>query len=433
MEKGRGSSERHRNTSHNVPLLRSVTVKGQGSPQPYGDLGKELLMSTVTRYFQAAIAAMILSSFSVAGDSPEIATTLSRAGESPSREGHVERELRGLELRRPYERDKVPVVFIHGLWGSPRNWDRMVEHLEADPTLRTRYQFWTFRYASGDSIPYSAYLLRQALRQARRDYDPDGTDASFDRMVVVGHSLGGILAKMMVQNSGSRLWQTVCARPIDLIEGPREECQLFQQAFFYKPVPEVRRVIFIATPHRGSPLASGRLGELGTQLCRRPNHLRQAREMLLAHNEPALFTHGFQSELPTSAGELAPGHRLLLGLIDLAIDSSVGAHSIIADFRDPPAPDGTDGIVPYSSSHLDGVVSELLVRGLHICLDHPAVIEEIRRILMEHAVNESSLVTDHHLSRDGMSATPPGPQYRVRRTADSLMGNLSSSLVEVQP
>ena len=93
------------------------------------------------------------------------------------------------------------------------------------------------------------------------------------------------------------------------------------------------------------------------------------------------------AHLATSAGELAPGHPLLLRLCDLGIDSSVRSHSVIADLRDPPRPDGTDGIVPYSSSHLDGVASELLVHGLHICVNHPAVIEEVRRILMEHATS----------------------------------------------
>ena len=298
-------------------------------------------------------------------------------------------------MRRPYERGKVPIVLIHGLWGQPHLWDGMVENLDADAALRRRYQFWTFRYASGDSIPYSAHLLRQSLRRARRAFDPDGTDAAFDRMVVVGHSLGGILAKMMVQSSESRLWQTICARPIDQVGGPAEDWRLLRQAFCYKPVHEVRRVVFIATPHRGSPLASGRLRELGTQLCWRPSRFRQAREMLLASNESDMFTPGFRGELPTSAGELAPEHPLLMGLCDLGIDPSVRSHSIIADLRDPPGPGATDGIVPYWSSHLEGVASESLIHGLHSCLHDPAVIREVRRILQEHAGIDPKSRTDH--------------------------------------
>jgi pimeloyl-ACP methyl ester carboxylesterase len=342
-------------------------------------------MITVTRCSWAAGVALFLTSLSAAGDSPAVAINSDRPSAALRRDELPEHDRCRLETRRHYERGKVPVVFIHGLWGSPRNWDRMIEGLEADPALRRRFQFWTLAYASGDSIPYSAHLLRQSLRQARRAFDPDGSDAAFDRMVLVGHSLGGILAKMMVQCGGPRLWQTVCARPIDQVIEPTEEWRPLRQAFFYKPVPEVRRVIFIATPHRGSPLASGRLRELGTRLCWQPNPFRQAQEVLLSHNEPDMFAPGFRGDLATSVGELAPGHPLLLRLGELGIDPSVRSHSVIADLRDPPKPDGTDGIVPYSSAHTDGVASELLVHGLHICMNHPAVIAEVRRILTEHA------------------------------------------------
>jgi hypothetical protein len=261
----------------------------------------------------------------------------------------------------------------------------MIEDLKNDPAVRARYQFWTFRYQSGDSIPFSAHLLRQSLRRARRVFDPNGMDPAFDRMVVVGHSLGGILAKMMVQRSGSRLWQTVWEQPVDNIPGPQEDCQLLRQAFWYEPVPEVRRVVFVATPHRGSPLASGSLRRIGTRLCDQPSRFLRAFQNVLEKNEAKLLTPGFRGELPTSVNELVPRNALLTALCDLGIDPSVRSHSIIADLRNPPAPGATDGIVPYWSSHLDGVASESLVHGLHICLNHPPVIREVRRILMEHA------------------------------------------------
>jgi pimeloyl-ACP methyl ester carboxylesterase len=352
-------------------------------------------MITVPRCFRAAIASMILTTLSLAGDTPGITTSSDRVAADPpchDRPGH---DPGGLETRRPYERGKVPVVLVHGLWGNSRLWDPMVEDLEADPAIRSRYQFWTFRYASGDSIPYSAHLLRQSLRRARQDFDPNGTDAAFDRMVVVGHSLGGLLAKMMVQGSGSRLWRTICAQPIDQAAGPTEARRLLRQAIFYDPVPEVRRVVFIATPHRGSPLARGRLLGLGTRLCCRTSPFSQAREALLASNDPSLFAPGFRSEHPTSAGELTSEHPLLMALFDLRIDPSIRSHSIIMDLRDPPGPYGTDGIVPYTSSHLEDVDSERLVHGLHICLESPGVIREVRRILGEHAGIDPTSRTDH--------------------------------------
>jgi pimeloyl-ACP methyl ester carboxylesterase len=390
-------------------------------------------MITVTRSSWAAGVVLIVTSLGAAGESPEVAINPDRTTALLPRDERPGHDAGRLETRRPYERGKVPVVLIHGLWGSPRNWDRMIEDLEAAPVIRARFQFWTLRYASGDSIPYSAHLLRQSLQRARRVLDPDGTDAAFDRMVLVGHSLGGILAKMMVQRGGLQLWQTVCTRPIEPLIGPTEECRLEQQVFFYKPVPEVRRVIFIATPHRGSPLASGRLRELGAQLCWWPNRFRQAHEVLLSQNEPDVFARGFHRQLATSADELDPEHPLLLRLCDLGIDSSVRSHSIIADLRDPPSPDGTDGIVPYSSSHLDGVASELLVHGLHICLNHSAVIEEVRRILMEHIGNEAALPIDDELSRRPGSTTPTDPEGTGRGTAQSLTGDSRGPLTEARP
>jgi pimeloyl-ACP methyl ester carboxylesterase len=358
--------------------------------------------------------AMILASPGVAGDAPGISTSSDRAVAAPPFEARPRRQPAGLGMRAPYQPGKVPVVLIHGLWGSSHHWDPMIEALEEDPALRGRYQFWTFSYASGDSIPFSAHLLRQSLERARRDLDPDGTDPAFGRMVVVGHSLGGILAKMMVQSSGGeRLWQTVCARPIDQLDGPPEDRRLLQRAFSFEPVPGVRRVVFITTPHRGSPLAGGPLRGLGTRLCGRSSRLLGALQNVLADNEPGLFAPGLLEEPPTSAGELSPGHPFLTGLCNLTIDSSVRAHSILADLRDPPGPGTTDGVVPFWSAHLEGTKSELVVHGLHNCLDHPAVIREIRRILGEHAgIDLEVRVDPRDLGPTHPAAKPPATKTK---------------------
>ena len=336
-------------------------------------------MSTVPHYFQSAVAAMIVTSASVAGELHGTAKSLDRTGATTPSKVCPGQEQDGLDLRRPYERGEIPVVMIHGLWGKPRLWGQMVAELDADPALRRRYQFWTFRYASGDAIPYSAHQLRQSLRRARRTFDPEGTDAAFDRMVVVGHSLGGILAKMMVQESGSRLWQTVCGRPIDQLAGPAEDRRLLEQAFSYNPVPEVRRVIFITTPHRGSPLATRPVRGIATQLV-----TGQA-----ASSGPSRSCRRTTSSTCSLAGSSRKTRRVRTSSFPgtrccwlCAIARSIRQSAAIRSSRNfvtrlaraPPT-----GIVPYWSSHLEGVDSELLVHGLHTCLNHPAVIREVRR------------------------------------------------------
>ena len=195
----------------------------------------------------------------------------------------------GLSLLRPYQRGKTPVVFVHGLWANPWSWSRMIESLEADSALRDRYQFWTFGYSTGDPLPYSAALLRRDLDEVRRKFDPDGTNAAFDRMVLVGHSMGGLLTKMMVQDSGTRLWRLISDRPVDELAGEPEDRELFRRALIFKPRPEVRRVVFIATPHRGSRVDRGGLERLGSRLIRLPDPLRASYERLVGPQWPGLL------------------------------------------------------------------------------------------------------------------------------------------------
>src|SRR5262245_44166103 len=135
----------------------------------------------------------------------------------------------GLTMRRPFVRGKVPVVFIHGLWATPRSWEPMIQALEADRTLSDAYQFWTFGYSTGDPIPYSASLLRQKLEDARRQVDPGKTDPSMNRIVLIGHSMGGLLAKMMVVESGPPLWNEVSDRPFDELLGEPDDRDIFAQ------------------------------------------------------------------------------------------------------------------------------------------------------------------------------------------------------------
>jgi len=328
-------------------------------------------------------------------------------------------EAAGLSSVRPHVRGKIPVVLIHGLGSKPRSWARMIEDLEADPTLRANYQFWTFGYPTGEPILYSASVLRRALLQARAQYDLDGSDPAFDRMVLIGHSLGGLLAKLMAQDSRSRLWETISTQPPDRLDGPAEARECLRQAFLFRPLPGARRLIFIATPHRGSHLDRGAFRALGARLIRHGDPVQRAYASLLASNRPDFFVDTFREGLPTSVDQLTWDHPLLLALRDVGIDPAAQYHSIIADRRDPPRAGGTDGVVPYASAHLDGAASELLIHGGHLCQDHPLVIRECRRILTEHLVR---IVTRPDGGQAGAPDADPGrrPAHRTEAARDPL-------------
>jgi pimeloyl-ACP methyl ester carboxylesterase len=288
----------------------------------------------------------------------------------------------GLSQRRPYARGKVPVVFIHGMWATPLSWEKMIAALEADPALNANYQFWTFGYSTGDPIPYSAWLLRHSLEEARLQFDRDRSDPAFDRMILVGHSMGGLVAKMLIVDSGDRLWCQVSDRPADQLLGDPDDRKLLSQSLLTKPLPEVRRAIFIATPHRGSRLDQGWLQSLGARLVRGTEPFRSAYQRIIARNDPGFFKPDFRSGLPTSIEELQWEAPFLKSLGALQVSPEVTFHSIIAVRSGVSQVEQTDGLVSYASAHLEGASSEALVRAGHFCQGHPEVIREVRRVLL---------------------------------------------------
>jgi pimeloyl-ACP methyl ester carboxylesterase len=331
--------------------------------------------------FALVACCLILSAIPHAGPAQEAVPA------SPSALMHelLPYEPTGLSLLRPYARGKIPVVLIHGLWSNPWSWHRMIAALEADPAIRDRFQFWTFGYSTGDPIPYSAHLMRRNLDEVRRKFDPDRSDQAFDRMVVVGHSMGGLMTKMMAVDPAERLWSVVSDRPPGELKGEKDDVEMFRGAILFGPRPEVRRVVFIATPHRGSRFDRGSIQQLGTRLVRVPDPLRATHHRLVAGNPPTFFREHFRRSLPTSIDELEWGSPLVTGLFAVPVAPAITAHSIIA-VRPGLRPSAqTDGLVSLDSAHIDGVASEKVVAAGHLCQDNPDVIAEVRRILAEHA------------------------------------------------
>ena len=256
-------------------------------------------------------------------------------------------EQTGLSLLHPYARGKVPVVFVHGLWANPSSWHRMIEALESDPAIKGGFQFWTFGYSTGDPIPFSSYLFRRNLDEVRQKLDPGNADPALGRMVLVGHSMGGLLAKMIAVDSGDRLWRVVSDRPIDEMVGEAEDLKLLRNGLIFGAHRGVRRVVYIATPHRGSRFDEGPIQRLGTRLIRLPDPLRAAHDRLVAKNPPNFFREFFRKGLPTSIDELEWGSPILMGLADLPHPPALKVHSIIAVRPDSPPGHRTDGLVSY--------------------------------------------------------------------------------------
>ena len=195
----------------------------------------------------------------------------------------------GLYLLRPYQPNKIPVVLVHGLFSSPRAFLQNMNELENDPDIARRYQFWVFLYPTGQPIPTSAAQLRASLNRVRDALDPNFSDHAMDRMVLIGHSMGGILAKMMTQNTGLVLWDAAFRRPPQQLLATPEVRKVLNEALIFHPMPFVKRVVFIATPHRGSPIADQWFGRTVASFIHWTNEQAEVSKQLVKMNGPDLI------------------------------------------------------------------------------------------------------------------------------------------------
>src|SRR5262249_34195302 len=168
----------------------------------------------------------------------------------------------GLFLLEPFRADRIPVVLIHGTASSAARWAELVNELRGDPQIRDRYQLWLFAYDTGYPIGYSAGRLRRALERTLHEVDPAGTSPDLRRMVVIGHSQGGLLAKLTAVDSGDRFLRNVPTLPLESLALDEHVREIVRESLFFPPEPFVKRVIFMATPHHGSYLAGPRLAQI---------------------------------------------------------------------------------------------------------------------------------------------------------------------------
>jgi len=275
------------------------------------------------------------------------------------------------------------VVFVHGTASSPARWAEMTNDLLGDPAIASRFQFWYFVYNSGNPILASAANLREALKAAIRDVDPAGQDPALHQMVVIGHSQGGLLTKLLVVDPDTKFWDAVATVAFDKVKLSDETKALITRAMFFESLPFVTRVIFIATPHRGSFLAENWLGMIARKLVTAPATLAKSIAELGSLREQAVLRGSFR--FPTSIDNMDGSSPALITLESLPIRDGVKAHSIIPENTNPFV-DSDDGVVKYASAHIEGVESELvIVPAGHSVQSSPRAIEEVRRILYEQA------------------------------------------------
>ena len=303
------------------------------------------------------------------------------------RPGNYDDSIRLYSLE-PFRKDKTPLVIVHGLASTAEGWLPFINNLRANPLVREKYQVIAFNYPTGNAIARNAKDLREALETYRSTYDPDRSNPRMRDMVILGHSMGGVMSNIQIRDSGRQLEDLVFTRPISELGLSSSTEEQARELIMFDSNPDIDRAILIAAPLRGSAFASNRIGQIGASLIRLPFDIVESlvREVKLQdairkEMRPAMRMSS------NSVNSLRPDNPFLAAYLNLPVRRGVPIHTIIAQ-TDPTVAkeEGTDGIVAYKSAYLDGVASEKIMLNA----DHRSVlrdsqcVEEVWRILKLH-------------------------------------------------
>ncbi len=89
----------------------------------------------------------------------------------------------GVYFLEPYDPQRIPVLFVHGIGGSPQDFRHLIEGLDHE-----RYQPWVYQYPSGIRLPRAAHLLARLVGSLQRELETE-------RIFVTAHSMGGLVAR----------------------------------------------------------------------------------------------------------------------------------------------------------------------------------------------------------------------------------------------
>ncbi len=335
------------------------------------------------------------------------------------------RDITGLSSIEAYNPGRIPVILTHGLMSSAGTFDNLVNRLQADPVIRNNFQFWYYSYPTGVSWTITAAEYRKALRDVRNAVDPQHRNKNWDNMVVVGHSMGGLITHysqceqpwLMLKDNPALPRHKELYLHARYVDEPIPEPALekLRDDYFFRPV-KAGLVVYMATPHKGAPMARYRIVESLMKLVRLPeaivdeviNVATLQEDMLLLN--PEEITSWF-----TSVAQLSPLSYSIRGLQNLKV-RDVPTHSIIGNRGDDckPLHKTSDGVVPYWSSHI-AWGTETVVPESHSVQVAPETAEDLARVLKE------------HLARHPREHRPVGgPARGVRRGCGRRGGGASS-------
>lgn len=298
------------------------------------------------------------------------------------REGGIERP--HIYLMQQFDPKRRILLMVHGLASSPEAWVNLANEVTGDAKLREHYQIWQVYYPTNLPIPWNHHEIRGVVAATLDALDPQRVSNARNDIVVVGHSMGGVIARLMVSQPGDQLssWLERSLPARSMQSRLRDRLQPYVR---FEPFPGVRRAVFMAAPHQGTPAATGRLARFVSRLIRTPLGVQRDIIERVGSPEEALALSGGGGLLPTSIDSLRDSDAFVQAAADIPIDPAIPYHSIIgAENLEVRLTDATDGVVPYRSAHVEGALSELIVRSDHHVQERLESMLELRRILRLH-------------------------------------------------
>lgn len=294
----------------------------------------------------------------------------------------------GLYMVQPYEPGKIPVLLVHGLWSSPMTWMEMFNDLRSSPDIRRHYQFWFYLYPTAQPFWISAAQMRRDLAEMRQVVDPEHREPALDQMVVVGHSMGGLISRLQTLDSGQEYWKLASRIPLEQLKTDAKVRAQLADTFYFRPNPSIRRVVTIATPHQGTTFSNETTQYLLGKLIHLPATIANTQQQLFRDNADMLFPKSLL-KIENSIDSLTPDSPILPLMAASPRPPWVKYNNIVGEIAPAwwlkPLGEHTDGVVSLESARSPDAEPAVIVPSAHMTVHcHPAAVLEVRRILHEH-------------------------------------------------
>lgn len=289
-----------------------------------------------------------------------------------------------LYMLEPYNPNKKVIILVHGLASSPEAWVRLTNDMMGDPVLREHYQVWQVFYSTNMPIIESRFQIYALLNQAFQQVAPQA--AAKDNAVLIGHSMGGIIARLLVSNAD--ITQDTLALMNARQLNKYQNLPIVRQRMVIKAIPNIDRAIFLASPHRGTDFADRWFTKAARKIIKLPGAFLTAIGDALLDADPSLkelWQHIDHSLIQNGPSDLSHQSKFIGLTENIMPRPNLAFHSIIGNntgSNDPLIMN--DDVVPYQSAHLDGASSEKVLKGSHSIQETPEAVLELRRILRLH-------------------------------------------------